>query len=140
MHLCKEKYKLELRWDSIEYHDDTTARLHNARLVGPALKIASKIASPDMIKLDLTPQLLALLDTYYVIRLSWDTVDYLSNGSVTLGGAVLNNTYLKTLHKLDDSDYIAINTEQHEEENHPYQLLYESEVIRKDNEPYVYRS
>ncbi len=136
-YLCREKYRLELHWDSIVYHNDKEATLEGAYFWGPALKEAAKIESPDFIDLDLTPQLLVVIDSYYIVRLTWKGVKYRAD-KVILEGAVLLNDRLKGLHKFERGDSILINTENHEESKHPYHLVYESQVIRVDKEPYNY--
>jgi len=136
-YLCREKYRLELHWGNIEYLDEESAVLKDAFFSGPALKISQKISAPDKIDLDLTPQHLVVLNSYYIVRLTWDEVEY-SGMTVLLKNAVVSNSDLKTLHKLEKDDYLVINTEKHEEKLHPYNLVYESQVIRKDKEPYTY--
>ena len=136
--IYRNKYKLELKWSRIEYLSDQTAKLVDAYFTGPVLKDAAKIEAPDFIDLDLTPQLLTLLDSYYIIRLDWDSVKYVDD-KVVLGGARLTNNVLKEFHKLKDDDHILINTEKHEEEIHAYNLVYESQAVRADNEPYSYK-
>ena len=136
-YLCREKYKLELHWDKIEYLGEDTALLKGACFSGPALKISQKIAAPDKIDIDLTPQHIVVLNSYYIVRLDWDGVEY-RNNKVFLKNARISNSDLKTLHKLEDDDYILISTEDHEEKVHAFNLVYESQVIRKDEEPYTY--
>jgi len=134
----KEKYKLELHWDEIVYHNDSSAVLKGARFQGPALKIAQKIGAPDSIDIDLTPQHFVVLDSYYIVRLQWAAVNYLSDGTVMLQEAVLSNGLLKQLHKLNNKDFIIVDTYKHEEETHPYNLVYASYVVREDGEKYNY--
>lgn len=138
MFLCREKYRLVLRWEKVILHKDGMIKLDNATFSGPALSIAQKIGENDFIDLDLTPQHFVLFDSYYIVRLSWGKVEYRSDGSVLLQNAHLTNSYLGKLHKLEDSDYISINTEKHEEATHAYNLVYESKVMRSDCEPYEY--
>jgi len=130
---------LELRWDRIEYLNDRVAALVGAYFGGPVLGDTARIDAPDFIDLDLTPQLLTLLDSYYIIRLDWDKVEY-AGEKIFLGGARFTNNVLKELHKLQNDDYLLINTEKHEEEVHAYNLVYESQVVRADNKPYEYGS
>lgn len=139
-YLCREKYRLEVHWDKVNYHNDAVANLEGVYLSGPVLKDAVKLESPDHIDLDLTPQLLTVLNSYYLVRLSWAGVKYNPDGTITLEGAVLSNDYLKSLHKIEDKDYILINTEKHEETTHAYNLVYESQIMRADKEPHNYRS
>ena len=135
---CKNKYRLELKWDGIRYVNDSVASLIGCRFEGPVLRSAQKIGAPDYIDLDLTPQHLVVLDSYYIVRLDWDSVEYLSNGAIVLGSARLSNDFLKKLHKLEQNDYIVINTEKHEEATHAYHLVYDSMVVRYDSKPYKY--
>ena len=136
-YLCREKYRLELHWDKISYRNDKEAVLEGAYFCGPVFNDAAKIEAPDFIDLDLTPQLLAVFDSYYIIRLAWKGVRYAA-GKVFLEEAVFINDYLKSIHKFEHGDCIFINTENHEEEKHPYHLVYESQVIRGNKEPYKY--
>ncbi len=136
-YLCREKYKLELHWDKIDYLDEESAVLKGAYFSGPALKIAQKVSAPDKIDLDLTPQHIVVLNSYYIVRLTWDEVEY-KDTVVLLKNAVVSNSDLKTLHKLENDDYVVISTEKHEEKIHAYNLVYESQVIRRDKEPYTY--
>jgi hypothetical protein len=134
----REKYRLELHWKKLRYLNDETAVLEGACFRGPVLQDAVQLEAPDFIDLDLTPQMLSLLDSYYIVRLSWQGVRYEADGSILLTEAVISNTYLKTIHKLSDDDFILINTEKHEEKTHPYHLVYESQVMRADKVPHKY--
>lgn len=138
IHLCKEKYRLELHWDSVQYNTDGVAVLKGAYFSGPALKLAQKIEFPDSLRLDLTPQHITVLKSYYIVKLAWQKVEYLPDSCVSLCDPVITNDYLKTIHKLEDKDFIVIDTEDHEEATHPYHLVYESQVVRYDKEPYKY--
>lgn len=134
---CRRKYRLELRWDSVEYDSKFVARLHGARFEGPALKNAAKIEAPDSIRLDLTPQMVSLLASYYTVPLTWEGVEYVGE-KVYLKNAALVNEGIQDFHKIDSADYIVINTEKHEEAVHAYNLLYEAQVVRSDGKPYKY--
>lgn len=133
----REKYKLELRWDELIYHDETTAVLKGAYFAGPALKIAQEIEAPDQIDLDLTPQHFHVLGSYYIVRLHWDGVGY-EGSRVLLKNARIVNQNLKSIHKLGNEDYILIDTEKHEEAVHAFNLVYDSQVMRPDKKPYRY--
>ena len=135
---CREKYKLELRWDKLDYTNSTTAKLIGAKFSGPVLKQAAKIEAPDHIDLDLTPQLLTVMDSYYIVRLSWSAVEYNSDGTVDLKDAIMANEHLRSLHKLQDKDFIIVNTEKHEEATHAFHLVYEAYVMRSDKTVYDY--
>ena len=132
--LCKKKYRLELHWKKVVYLSDGVVNLQGAYFSGPVLRDAEKINSPDYIDLDLTPQLIEVFNSYYIVRLDWDEAKYKADGSVELIGARLTNSHLRTLHKVEEGDYILINTEKHEEKTHAFYLVYESTIIRKNEE------
>jgi len=138
-YLCREKYRLDLHWDSVRYHSDSVLVLEGARFSGPVLTNAVKLEAPDFIDLDITPQLLTILDSYYIVRLNWTGVEYRDDGSILLKDATLTNDFLKTLHKFDNSDHVVINTEKHEESTHAFHLVYEAQVIKANKEPHTYR-
>jgi hypothetical protein len=140
MHLfCKDKYRLELHWDELEYQTDSRVLLKGAKFSGPVLTQALKLEAPDFIDLDLTPQMLTVMDSYYIIKLDWAACEYLPDGTIKLLDATLSNAFLKSLHKLQQHDFIAINTAKHEEETHAFNLVYESQVVKKDSTPYDYK-
>lgn len=138
-YLCREKYRLEIHWDTLEYHNDSVVNLVNARFTGPALGDAVKLEAPDNIDLDFTPQLLTVMDSYYIVKLGWGKCTYNSDGTIGLGGATLSNDFLKTLHKFKNTDHIIVNTEKHEEATHAFHLVYESQVVREDSKPYNFK-
>lgn len=135
---CRRKYRLELHWDTVRYYNDTIAVLEGAYFSGPVLKNAVELVAPDHIDLDMTPQHFVLLDTYYIVKLSWEGVEYLSDDRILLAGAKITNDYLKSLHKLEDQDWILINTEKHEEDIHVYHFVYEAQVMKPTKEPHKY--
>jgi len=138
-YLCREKYRLELHWEKLRYHTDEVIVLEGAYFSGPVLKDAVKLEAPDFIDLDLTPQVITVLDSYYIVRLEWSSVEYGADGRIILGGATLKNAFLKTLHKIEDSDFVVINTEKHEEATHAFHLVYASQVVKGNKDPHTYR-
>lgn len=139
-YLCREKYRLELHWDKISYSNENIVLLEGAYFSGPVLRDAVKLEAPDFIDLDLTPQLIVVGGSYYIIRLSWSGVSYSEDGTlIYLKEAFFKNDYLKSIHKIQDNDFVLINTEKHEESTHAYYLVYDSQLIRHTKEPYNYR-
>jgi hypothetical protein len=110
----------------------------NARFEGPVLQDVQKIESPDAIDLDFTPQCFVVFDSYYIVNLSWEEATHNSDGTVSLRGAVISNKDLESLHKIQDNDFILVNTEKHREEVHAFNFVYESQVIKHDKTPYKY--
>ena len=50
------KYRLELRWDTVEYPEADVAVLKGAYFTGPVLKEAAQIQGDDQLMLDMTYQ------------------------------------------------------------------------------------
>ena len=138
MNRIKDKYKLELRWDSLNYQSTYSCFLNGCYFQGPALKIAAKIGAPDKITLDLTPQIAKIISSYYLVTLFWTSVEYTGDSRVNLGNARLDCLDIAEIHKFKDTDFIVINTEMHEEDKHAFNLVYPSHVVRMDNKIYDY--
>lgn len=137
--MAKESYRLELHWDTLEYHNDNIINVIGAVFRGPVLNNALKLEAPDSIEIDLTPQLLTVFDSYYIVRLDWAKCEYTADGDIKLFGATLTNKFLSSLHKFNPGDCIHIDTEKHEEKTHAFHLVYEAQIIRDSNVPYNFR-
>jgi hypothetical protein len=129
------KYRLELHWDSVEYSGDDEATLRGAYFSGPVLSDAAQIAEDDQLILDMTKQhaILAAMEDYYQAVLKWKGVDY-KDDKVFLKEAYVRGKYVNALEKLENDDWILIDCREHEEANHPFLLVYWSEVHKKDKE------
>lgn len=131
--LLSERYKLELHWEKAVYEREGVCRLKNAFFSGPALSIAEKINSNDNISVDFYKQYIILTKFVYVVKLSWDDVVYNKNNTVALKNAVLSHDKeLNRVPKLKDTDFVVINTENHESAVHHLNLVYESYVVNEN--------
>ena len=140
----KERYKLELRWDNVERINGIITKVNNARFTGPALKIAHKIQPFNSITLDLTPQHINTKEfknvkglNYYWSKFVWKEVMYCDN-TVFLGNTVFESQFISNDISLKSTDFIIINTEQHEEKVHVYHLVYDSVVVNREGKVYKY--
>lgn len=127
----KKYYVLELHWGRIEKVSDDSCILHEAYFSGPVLKNAREIDKDDRITLDLTPQYSRILTSFYFVELTWKDVRY-ADGKVYLGDARLNSDNMNLISKLSDTDYVVIDTENHEESVHMYNLVYKGAVLTKE--------
>jgi hypothetical protein len=98
-----------------------------------------QLQQEDYIDLDFGGQYLIFVDFYYVARLSWKGVNHTPE-KILLSNVVLKNNNLNVIPKLNNDDYIVINTQNHEDKKHLYSLVYPSYLIRKDGELYDFRS
>lgn len=126
----RDKYRLELHWKDIEKNEGVVL-FKRAYFCGPVLKIAKEINCNDNIVLDLTPQYSRILSNYYFATLSWGNVDYVG-GKVFLFDCKLSGDLVNSVSTLGASDYIVIDTEQHEESTHVFNLVYKSKVVNNE--------
>lgn len=127
------KYRLELRWDSVEYNRDNVATLAGAYFTGPVLKEAAQIRENDQLTLDMTSQHSIFIPDYYQAVLQWKEVEY-KQGKVFLKGATVKGKYVNSLDTLKASDWILIDCFEHEEKKHPFHLVYWAEVRKVDGD------
>jgi len=79
--------------------------------------------------------MLVFVPNYYVARLAWSGVKHTSE-MIYLSNAVLRSAKINSVPKLQDKDYIVIDTENHEDEKHMYNLTYASYLIKPTGELY----
>jgi hypothetical protein len=125
------KYRLELRWQKVEYNQDNEASLVEAYFTGPVLKEAAKIRENDQLTLDMTSQHSIFIPDYYQSVLMWKSVEYVP-GKVLLKGATLKGKYVNSIDTLKNTDWILIDCFEHEEKKHPFHLVYWAEVRKSD--------
>lgn len=138
--MISEKYSLELHWGTVIYEAEGYCELVNAYFSGPALSIAEKMNDNDYINLDFSEQYPIITRNAYVAKLSWKTVNYNKDGTVTLNNAYISHdTDLHKVPKLSDRDYIVIDTKDHESETHHFNLVYRSYVVNEDYVMYSFK-
>ena len=135
-----DKYVLELHWINVKYvksEEGVTVYLDGAYFSGPALKIASKIANNDFIKLDFTEQYVVLLNNYHIATLKWGEVTY-SGNIVYLKDALIRVSSLCDIPKFLCDDFLVIDTSCHEEKTHEMYLNYNARTFSSFRESYVF--
>ena len=138
--MISEMYRLELHWSKIERPEDGVMILKGAYFSGPALSQALKLNDNDSIRLDFCKQYSILVNNYYVADLSWGQVEYLDK-TIKLNGAVLKyKLQVDKAANLRDSDYLAIDTSNHEMAVHRFNMLYKTYIVSDDEDLRNYRS
>lgn len=132
-----ERYRLEVHWDKVIYDQEGVAKLISCRFTGPALKDAAKISDNDFISLDFAKQYIVFVPSYYIAKLSWKQVQQTSTVA-NLSDALLTNRQVNSVPKLNDDDYIVIDTKDHEDSKHDFHLTYPSYLIRFDGDLYKF--
>lgn len=134
-----DRFKLELRWKSAIYEQEGRCKLVGAYFTGPALADALKLEDNDHIMLDFFKQYLILVQNVYVAKFSWGAVEYSKNGTIKLNDAfITHDTELNKVPKLKDTDYLVIDTSNHEVETHPFNLVYRTYVVNEDTALYKF--
>lgn len=137
--LLGEVYKLELHWGKVLRPKAGIMHLTEAYFSGPALAQANKINDSDYIQLDFISQLITLVRSLYIAKLSWGEVIYNKNNTITLKSAIIEyDPEIKGIPNLKAKDYLVIDTENHESEKHMYHMLYPAYVVNADSELYTY--
>ena len=131
-------YRLELHWESLLY-EDNICKLTNAFFSGPVLKIANKINEDDWIMVDMTNQFLVFVPHFYLAKLQWKKVSYDQDGCrVFLHDAFMSSNNLNLLPKFKYSDFVIINTSNHEQQQHRFNFNYESYLVNYQGELYKF--
>lgn len=136
--LLGEKYKLQLHWEKVKY-EQGVCKLIGAYFCGPALLNAEKINDNDSIKLDFFTQYLVFVKNVYVGDLSWKEVTYSGKKVILKDAKITHDTELNKVPKLRDTDYLVIDTSNHEMAVHAFNLLYTTYVVSEAGEQYNFR-
>ena len=126
-------YILRLDWDSIRYIDRSKAEVINARFVGNVLKNAYKLNEKDNISIDITDQFFVASKTFHIFRFEWNGLEYSDDNRVNFKKSWFVNDF-GNLIKIQDSDYLLIDTKDHDERMHPFNINYKAKLYNKDNE------
>ena len=137
--LLGERYRLEIHWNKATYDEDGTAKLEGCYLSGPAIKEVLQMNENDGIVLDFATQYMIFIKYYYVAKLVWQGVKH-DVDKIYLSNVTLSNRYLNSIPKLNDKDYIVIDTKDHENAKHQINLSYKSYLIKSDGELYNFGS
>ena len=128
------KYRLELRWDKVEYSREAVAVLKGAYFTGPVLKDAAQLEDEDQLILDMTAQhIIFVIPEYYQATLKWKGVEY-KDDKIFLKESWIEGKYINSVETLEDNDFILIDCREHEKEKHPFLLVYWAEVCKEDKE------
>ena len=126
------KYRLELHWDKVGY-DKEEALPQGAYFSGPVIKEAARIQPNDELILDMTSQHIVFIPDYYQAVLKWKGVDY-KQDRVFLKDVTIRGKHVNSIETLKDNDWLLIDCSQHEEEKHPFNLVYWAEVRKETGE------
>jgi len=135
-----EKYRLEIHWDKVVYEKEDLCDLKGCCFSGPALAFAQQIQPNDYINLDFCGQYSIITNNAYVAKFFWGEVIYNEDRTITLKDATMSHdSDFHKVPKLENSDYIVIDTKDHEADVHHLNLVYKSYVINTHNDLYIFR-
>lgn len=137
MDLMDSIYRLELHWKKVVYIKNNECRLIDAYFSGPVLNLAQEINSNEYIKLDFFNQYFPTILNVYVAKLLWGEVIY-KNNIVVLKDVFITYSTVNKSSKLNDKDYIVMDTSDHTLEKHGFNLVYTSFVVNSEAMPYKF--
>lgn len=139
--VLSDRYRLELHWESVTYDREGVCKVNGPKFSGPALAEAQKLNDTDHIMLDFFQQYIHLVRSVYVAKLSWQGVEYNDDGSVNLKNTTIEHaSELNRVPRLQDGDFLVIDTSDHTVENHVRNLVYKTYVLSTDKELYKFGS
>ena len=137
--LLSERFRLELHWKKCVHSKAGEMHFTGAYFSGPVLKEVLKLNQADHITLDFCKQTMVVVNNVYTGTFAWDGVEYKEDKILLKATVLVYDEDLKNIPKLNDSDYLVIDTRSHENEKHNYNALYPTYVISGDSELYDYR-
>ena len=134
--LLGEKYRLDLKWNSVIYNENI-CYFKNATFSGPAIQFAERVEPNNMMLLDFFKQYFMFAKTAYIANFSWGDIKYLDNNIILLGNAKLeHDSEINKVPKMRNTDYVVINTTNHDAEKHIWHPTYDSVVVNELGEAY----
>jgi hypothetical protein len=133
--MVSEKFRMEVHWEKVNYKEEDIANIQGCYLSGPVLKEVEQLNEEDFIKLDFASQYIIFVKNYYIAKLSWRVVKYTPE-KIFLYNVKLENMNINVVPKLRNNDYIVIDTENHEDEKHQYNMTYSSYLLKADGSQY----
>jgi hypothetical protein len=137
--LLSERFRLELHWNKCTHTKAGEMHFEGAYFSGPVLKQAVELNQSDHMTLDFCHQTMVVVNNVYTGTFAWNGVEYKSNKILLKAAVLMYDDDLKNIPKLDDEDYLVIDTRNHENEKHNFHTLYQTYVISKENDIYDYR-
>lgn len=137
--ILSDRFRLELHWKTTIYEQDGVCKLKGAYFFGPALVEADMINDNDHIMLDFFHQYTMIVTNVYVAKFSWGQVVYNKDSIVILkDAAITHNTELNSVPKMSNTDFLIIDTSDHESQKHQYNLVYKTYVVNEDTQLYKF--
>jgi len=135
--LLGERYRLELHWKRAVYKQEGVCELKGAYFSGPVLQQAEEIGPDNEMLIDFYRQYYIFAENVYVATFSWGEVVYNKDDTVTLKNAkITHDTELNKVPKFKSSDYLVIDTKNHDVEVHAYFPTYTTIVVNAEGKAY----
>lgn len=132
-----ERYRLEIYWNKAIYKEGEVSLL-GCCLAGPVIKEIDQMEQEDSIALDFSNQYRIFVPQHYVARLSWKGVSHTST-KIYLDNVILSNKFTNSVPKLNDNDFIVVDTKDHTDTKHEYNLMYPAYLINRDGNLHNFR-
>ena len=132
-----DKYRLNLKWKSVEYKD-CVCYFKEAYFFGPVLKLAEKIEPNNNINLDFYKHYFVIVENVYIGKLSWGEVVYKKDRVYIKDCRITHKTEINKVPKLKNSDMLVVDCGLHERETHDFHPNYNTYVLNEDSQVYDY--
>ena len=128
-----ERFRLEIYWNKVIYKKEGEASLVGCCLAGPVIKEIDQMEQEDSIALDFSNQYRIFVLQHYVARLSWNGAVHTPT-KIYLDNVVLSNKFTNSVPKLNDNDFMVVDTKDHTDTKHEHHLTYPAYLINKEGE------
>lgn len=139
MILSSEKYRLDLKWEAIEYKDNVCV-FKGAYFSGPVLAVSEMVESNSNIELDFYTQYFIIVNNVYIGKLSWGEVKYVSDKILLQDCTITHKSEINKVPQLKNNDMLIIDCRNHERETHDFYPNYKTYVVNEDTQVYDYAS
>ena len=113
--LISEKYRLEIRWKSVNYLDDGSVDLIGCYFTGPVLNNTEKLNDEDHMSLDFGTQYITFVGNYFIADFKWKGVRYIEDkNQISFYVASISSNYPDNIPTLKNNDFLVIDTVDHD--------------------------
>ncbi len=133
-----ERYRLEIYWSKAVYKKEGEAILVGCCMAGPVIKEIDQMEQEDSISLDFSNQYRIFVPQHYIVKLSWKGVSHTPT-KIYLDNVILSNKFTNSVPKLNDNDFIVVDTKDHTDTKHEYHLTYPAYLVSRDGNLHNFR-
>ena len=134
-----EANQLWVTWDKVAKIGNGKVELINAEFTGPVTHDYIELEQIGNLKLDFTNHFIIVIDGFYIVELSWDSVKSQEVGSIKFDKIILHDENVGLLDKIKDVDKLLVDcTDQTDTERGEgnYKMVYGAMLYDELNQSY----